>query len=139
MGLYNTIFGTNPAAPVLIALLHSPLPTDDRMDFGRLRDAWAEKHGDEVWIRVHTRNGGGNRDEYQGVLDELAKHPWWVKDEDDDYDSTYADIYFRVSADWLAEVPDLVEVAVEPVVMADRWQAAVDAPLRDYIAKREAT
>jgi len=45
---------------------------------------------------VHTRNGGGNREDYEDVFDEMSEHPWYSHDEDDSFDCTYANIYFKV-------------------------------------------
>jgi hypothetical protein len=56
MSMYGTLFGQNPAAGLLCAIL-GKRPAD----FGRFRDAFvAERNGEPV-IAVYTRNGGGNR------------------------------------------------------------------------------
>lgn len=51
---------------------------------------------DELCVGIYTRNGGGNRENYQEVLDELKNHPLHVCDYDDDFDNTYATILFRI-------------------------------------------
>ena len=61
-------------------------------DFGRYRNVFIE----ENYIVVHTRNGGGNRQDYEYVFEEMSKHPWYCYDKDADFDPTYADIYFYV-------------------------------------------
>ena len=87
MSLYNMLFGTNPDADSLLSLLGK-----SRDDFGRFRDVYVH----EGYIVVHTRNGGGNREDYEHVFDEMSEHSWYSHDEDCDFDCTYADIYFRI-------------------------------------------
>lgn len=87
MSMYNMIFGMNPDSDKLLALLGKT-----RADFGRFRDVFME----DGYIVVHTRNGGGNRDDYLDVFDEMSDHPWYSHDADDDFDCTYANIYFKL-------------------------------------------
>lgn len=61
---------------------------------GRFRDAYLNDKGSRIIL--YTRNGGGNREDYQYVFDLLRKHPHYVSDYDDDYDCTYAYIEFKV-------------------------------------------
>lgn len=114
-GLYNTLFGQNDKAGFLLGLLGK---TAD--DFGRFRDVYVT----EDYIVVHTRNGGGNRESYQGVFDELSEHPLYAYDEDDDFDCTYADIYFKHPAGF-EEL--LKEMAVGTVTPAEKWQLLFEA------------
>lgn len=97
MGLYNMLFGTNPVAPVILAALDLTA-----QDVGRFRDAFVS----DGKIAVYTRNGGGNRECWNdgqadcscpGCIIEvhLPRHPYYLRDEDDDFDHTYATIYFR--------------------------------------------
>jgi hypothetical protein len=61
---------------------------------GRFRDIYYDptsKH-----IVLYTRNGGGNRDAYFYVFDIIKKHPNYLNDYDDGFDSTYAYIEFSV-------------------------------------------
>lgn len=62
---------------------------------------------DDPVILVHTRNGGGNRECWEVdpdddcgcsgcSMDQMAAHELHVADWDDSFDSTYADIVFRV-------------------------------------------
>lgn len=87
MGLYNVLFGMNQQADQLLAVLGLT-----RSSVGRFRDAFVA----DGEIAVYTRNGGGNRDDYQDVFDELRQHPCYLRDEDDAFDCTYATIYFRI-------------------------------------------
>ena len=87
MSLYNTLFGNNPNANEILSLLGKT-----QADFGRYRNVFVE----EDYIIVHTRNGGDNREDYEYVFEEMSEHPWYSHDQDDDFDSTYANIYFKV-------------------------------------------
>jgi hypothetical protein len=79
------LFGMNPDADKLLSLLDAK-----QEDFGRFRNVYME----DGYIVVHTRCGGGNREDY--FPDWVEDHPWYSHDEDDDFDCTYADIYFKV-------------------------------------------
>lgn len=87
MSMYNMLFGVNPDTEQLLSLLGKTTA-----DFGRFRNVYM----DEGFIVVHTRNGGGNREDYEYVFDDMSEHPWYSHDEDDSFDCTYANIYFRV-------------------------------------------
>ena len=87
MSMYNMIFGMNPDADKILSLLGKT-----QGDFGRFRSVFLE----DGFIVVHTRNGGGNREDYEDVFDEMSEHPWYSHDADDDFDCTYANIYFKV-------------------------------------------
>jgi hypothetical protein len=85
MSLYNMVFGMNPDANKLLELLGAT-----QGDFGRFRNVYME----DGYIVVHTRCGGGNREDY--FPEWVEDHPWYSHDEDGDFDNTYADIYFKV-------------------------------------------
>ena len=85
MSMYNMIFGMNPDSDKLLELLGAT-----RGDFGRFRNVYME----DGYIVVHTRCGGGNREDYFPSW--VEDHPWYSHDEDGDFDNTYADIYFKV-------------------------------------------
>jgi hypothetical protein len=87
MSLYNMLFGMNPDTDKILSLLGKT-----REDFGRFRNVYLE----DGYIVVHTRNGGGNRESYEDVFDEMSEHPWYSHDADDDFDCTYANIFFKV-------------------------------------------
>lgn len=87
MSLYNMVFGMNPDSNKLLEILGKT-----QADFGRFRNVYME----DGYIVVHTRNGGGNREDYEDVFDEMSEHPWYSHDEDDSFDCTYANIYFKV-------------------------------------------
>ncbi len=87
MSLYNMLFGMNPDANQLLEVLGKT-----QADFGRFRNVYME----DDYIVVHTRNGGGNREDYEDVFEEMSEHPWYSHDEDDSFDCTYANIYFKI-------------------------------------------
>jgi hypothetical protein len=113
--MYNILHGQQPDAAVLIRMLE----LDNTVGL-RLRDAWLNPDGTK--IIVLTRNGGGNRghtaDAYARgpscpcvgcaitfVLPQL--HPDYIRDWDDDYDSTYAYVEFKVRVgyeDWCKQL-----------------------------------
>lgn len=111
MSLFNMVFGENPSADKLLEVLNL-----NKGDFGRYRDVFVE----DGFIVVHTRNGGGNRDEYEDVFDELAAHPWHSHDADCDFDNTYANIYFKVPEDKMKTFVGLLEQGNNP---EDSWNA----------------
>lgn len=111
--MYSLLFGMSPAAPILLAALGFK----SKDEVGRFRDAYVQ--GGQICI--YTRNGGVNRDcfneeevetgqdypnenESKAACDctgcamtyKLPKHPLYLSDEDDEFDSTYATIRFKV-------------------------------------------
>lgn len=102
------LFGEGDQAGFLLGLLES-----ERDDFGRFRAIYAT----DTHIVVHTRCGGGNRDEY--FPEWVEDHPLYDYDEDDDFDETYADIYFKHPPEY-SEV--LKEMALGVVTPAEKWQ-----------------
>lgn len=140
MSLYNLLHGQNVAAPLLLSILGltpSSVP--------RYRDCWWT--GTE--IAIYTRTGGGNRDFYENIDSARAnypeyfegkddpKGPWnddlralntFVRDEDDDYDCTYATFYFRVPETLSWVIPHLTAETQTP---SDKWEsvfAKLNAP-----------
>jgi hypothetical protein len=110
-GLYNMLFGENASQKDFLFKLLDKTPGD----FGRYRDIYVtDKH-----IVVHTRNGGGNREDYEDVFDEMSEHPLYSYDEDDDFDCTYANIYFH-HPEGYGEV--LKEMAVGTITPSEKWQ-----------------
>lgn len=101
MSLYNMMFGNDPLAAVTLEALQ--LSTND---IPRFRDAYFD--ADKNCLVVYTRTGGGNRDYYdepnayenegyEGPFNrDLQAHPEYIRDEDDDFDCTYAYFYFNV-------------------------------------------
>lgn len=114
--MYNLVFGSNPAGHAILAMLGlSP------GDVGRYRDAFLSK-GE---IAVYTRNGGGNREDHEEVFEKLRAHPCYLRDADDDFDSTYATIYFSFPEEFREDLEKLDTGEVfEP---SKRWLDAIEA------------
>lgn len=89
MNLYNQLFQENKDADVLIGVLGL-----NKTIFERYRDIYLNKEGDK--IIVYTRCGGGNRREYGRMFEIMKRHPNYLRDYDDSFDSTYAYIEFSV-------------------------------------------
>src|SRR6185503_4671681 len=102
VSLYNMLFGRNAAAPLLLAVLDL-----DEGKVGRFRDAFIL----DGKIGIYTRNGGGNREHWSFSYPDAIEGqacpcvgcfmtyrvkdlPFYSSDVDDDYDSTYATIFF---------------------------------------------
>lgn len=117
MSLYNMLFGTNNAAPVLLAALGVTAG-----DVPRFRDCFIS--GDEIVI--HTRTGGGNREAYEEENDALCAHPCYLRDEDDDFDSTYANFYFKFPEEYAADLKALAEQS-DSHTPSEKWQALFSA------------
>lgn len=103
MSLYNALFGQNPYADILLGVLGLT-----KGDVGRFRDCFVDEVDGKKVIAIYTRNGGGNRQCWKdddadscdcpGCVIEyrLPNHPNYLSDSDDDFDCTYATIYFSV-------------------------------------------
>jgi hypothetical protein len=115
MSLYNMVFGVNPNSDQLLEVLGKT-----REDFGRFRDVYVE----DDCIVVHTRNGGGNREDHEYVFEEMSEHPWYSHDEDDDFDCTYANIYFKIPEDKLKTYVALLEQGRNP---SEAWKEFFNA------------
>ena len=94
MSLYNMLFGTNEDTPVLLGIIEV-----NKEYFDRFRDVELTQAG-EV-IRVLTRLGGGNREDYKETWQKIRNHKLYIKDYDDDFDKTYAYIDFNVPEKYL--------------------------------------
>lgn len=109
------IFGENPHADELLSALGL-----DRGMVGRFRDCYLAAEGKE--IHLHTRCGGGNRQDYQHVFDALKKHPCYIGDNDGEFDSTYATIRFHTPAVF----EDRARHITCPPSPGERWQKVID-------------
>ncbi len=123
-GLYNVLFGENDKADVLLRCLGL-----GPGDFGRFRDAFIE----DGKIAVYTRAGGGNREcwgdcdgtnECTGCImtNIVPSYKYYIEDKDDDFDSTYATVYFEFPEEYKEFLSSLEES--EPP--AEKWKAVFD-------------
>ena len=119
-GLYNILFGENANQRDFLFKLLELTPGD----CGRYRDIYVI----ENYIVVHTRNGGGNRDDYEDVFETLSQHPLYAYDEDDDFDCTYADIYFRYPKGYEDILSEMAKGTVTP---SEKWQLLFSALNKD--------
>jgi hypothetical protein len=118
MSLYNMVNGVKQATFFILPMLGKHPD-----EYPRFRDCFIgglendeendqfgipkKKTTDEKVISVYTRVGGGNRDDYQTQIDELRKMPNYVKDYDDDFDSTFATFVFLVPEKWKTDFDKL--------------------------------
>lgn len=89
MSLYNQLFGMNEETPVLLGMIGI-----NKEYFDRFRDVELINNG--TVIRVFTRLGGGNREDYQETWDKIRMHELYLGDYDDGFDETYAYIEFKI-------------------------------------------
>jgi hypothetical protein len=134
MSLYHMLFGVNNTAPVLLAILGLT-----KKDVPRFRDCYID--GDRIVI--HTRTGGGNRDYYDSEQSCRVNYPecfdgkedpigpwnstltanaYYLYDVDDDFDSTYADFYFKIPEEYAEDLKALAERS-EMLKPSEKWQA----------------
>jgi hypothetical protein len=136
MSLYGMLGGENSAAGIAIKCAG----LEDK-DVGRYRDAYFEIKENKLIVAVYTRNGGGNRtcnreywsDEHdsdsecdcQGCIITNASELFdnFLYDEDDDYDCTYATMYFSILPEYIEEAEQLVKenpMLLDHVSLEDR-------------------
>lgn len=94
MSLYNMINGVNPATFFVLPMLGEKHPDS----YPRFRDCFIQN--DE--IHVLTRVGGNNKGCEYGE-EELQKHPNYLRDFDEAFDSTYATYVFSVPEEFKAD------------------------------------
>ncbi|UOF78439.1 hypothetical protein [Caudoviricetes sp.] len=125
MSMYNMVHGTNPLAGVLLRMLDTKTES-----IPRFRDCYF----DGEYIVIYTRTGGGNRDWYDEPNEDNKEGPWnsdlralpgFVRDEDDDYDSTYASFYFTVPEQFNYLLDKLKSMA-QKETQSERWEASIE-------------
>lgn len=149
MSLYNALFGVNSNAPLLLVTLGFK----STGEIPRFRDCYLD--GDHIVI--HTRTGGGNREYYESEEscrenypeyfegddkpsgpwnEDLRKNPNFVRDVDDDFDSTYADFYFRFPDEYAADLKVLSEgdTYAKP---SEKWKALFGSLSIEVTSKEE--
>jgi hypothetical protein len=113
--MYNVLFGVDSSAGLVLKLLGKT-----QGDFGRFRTAYiTEDH-----LVVHTRCGGDNRDDYDEVFEEMSQHPLFEYDQDDDFDCTYCDFYFKHPAEMSVELKQYAKDN-PTVTPAEKWQRLI--------------
>ena len=119
MSLYNALFGVNPASDMLMQVLNLT-----HSDVGRFRDCFLNSNiiAGEYVITVHTRNGGGNRPDYEDVTKKLRAHPNYLYDFDDEFDSTFASYVFKCPEDFLGEAKKVIRDIGDAILPAEKWK-----------------
>lgn len=117
MSLYNCLFGMNKNTDAILGLIG--LESDF---FARFRDVNLIENGEIV--RVLTRTGGFNREEYVDNWQEIYKNSNYITDYDDDFDNTYAYIEFKVPEDKLKEIKALY--TGEPDSLEDKFNKSIE-------------
>jgi hypothetical protein len=118
MSLYNLLHGENVYANLLLAMLGMT-----KADVPRYRDCYW--NGQEICI--YTRTGGGNREAYEKENAVLCGKAGYLRDEDDDFDCTYATFFFCVPERFAEIVAIHMDVDITP---EQRWETTL-ARLRD--------
>lgn len=121
MSLYNMLFGINDLTPFLLSVLGIK-----QEDIPRFRDCFLN----EGYIVIYTRTGGGNREFYDYPNDENQEGPWnstlrdneyYISDNDDEFDCTYANFYFRFPNEYRSDL-EALEAGNESYTPSERWQ-----------------
>lgn len=132
MSLYNFLMGENEEAPVLLGVLNLT-----KKDFGRYRDIYLNADGTE--IIVLTRCGGGNREYYDYVFEEMKEHECYISDYDDDFDETYAYIKFSVPEKF-KDMCKSMSTGVEPKTVSEKFDEHIkemDIPGTEAVKKAD--
>lgn len=116
--MYNILHGTNSIAPFLLEILGI-----EQNETGRFRDIYLNEDGTKIILL--TRNGGGNRESYQVVIDKLAEHPNYITDYDDDFDCTYAYVEFSVPDEYKDKMKQL-STGVKPKTLEEKTNETFD-------------
>lgn len=124
MSLYNMLCGVNSVAPILKSVLKLDEGPEPKYPTGRFRDIYLNEKG--TGIILYTRNGGGNREDYQYVFDALSEHPNYIEDYDDDFDCTYAYVTFSVPQE-AVELCKSLATGENPKTVGDRFQETIGA------------
>jgi hypothetical protein len=133
MSLYNLLHGVNPFSALYLAMIGLKIE-----DVPRFRDVYLDGEPGARRIGVHTRMGGGNRGHWDVVKEYepgpdcpcpgcraqhvLARHPLYLYDRDDEFDSTYADYFFRVPDAFAETVEELVGLGGQTNPPAEAWE-----------------
>jgi len=137
MSLYNALFGMNVLSPLLLKILDIDQP-DGKWSSGRFRDIYLNEDGTKIIL--YTRNGGGNREHWDFGYSEygegdtcpcpgciityrLPDHPNYLRDYDDDFDSTYAYVEFSVPDEYREE---LKNGAGKPETVSEKFKRLID-------------
>lgn len=113
MSLYNLLFNENKDTDKLLHMLNL-----NKEDFGRFRDIYL--NGDGNKIIVYTRCGGGNREDYDWVFDDMEQHPNYIKNYDDNFDVTYCYFEFSIPDEYKEECKNMA-TGIEPDNVTEKF------------------
>lgn len=113
MSLYNFLFGVNNETPILLGMLSLNMEY-----FSRFRDVELIANGTK--IQVLTRTGGGNREDYKENWEKIRANQFYITDYDDDFDSTYAYIVFKVPEQYIETTKIMFNK--EPLNIKDKFE-----------------
>ena len=105
MSMYHMMCKANPAAGRLLGIINL-----DHATIPRLRDVWTNADMSEVVVL--TRTGGGNRAGYNDENAALTLHPLYLRDQDEEWDSTYATFVFTLPAEGAASMRAEIDGAI---------------------------
>lgn len=117
MSLYNMLFGMNEDYAVLLGMLKL-----NKEYFDRFRDI--ELIEDGTKIRVMTRLGGGNREDYEDAWNKIRNYELYIKDYDDDFDCTYAYIEYSIPDRFKETAKKMFKG--EPVSFSDKFNKELE-------------
>ena len=117
------LFGRNPATPYLFAFLGITQETAKDWEFGRLRDTYVSEDGSKIFI--FTRNGNIEPEDQKAILDNLSKHPQFVRHFIDEFDSTYCTYEFNTPVQFLEQTKQIADMTDTTTPM-QRFQKLLD-------------
>ena len=100
MSLYNMMNGFNPACVFIMPMLGRK-----QEEYPRFRDCFVTEENN---IAIYTRVGGGNRNCGFGE-EKLYEDENFLRDYDDDFDSTYATYEFKVPDKWKSDFDKIID------------------------------
>lgn len=127
MSLYNLLNGVSQATFFILPMLGKhpeEYPRFRDCFIGELLNSKEEKDQfgipqktttDDSVISVYTRVGGGNRESYQSEIKEMQDMPTYVKDYDDDFDSTFATFIFSIPNKWMDDFNKIIEGRIDEI------------------------
>ena len=127
MSLYNMINGINPATFFILPMIAERHPES----YPRFRDCFVGELSNSTetnefniplkelskskTISLYTRTGGGNRDDYFAEINDVRSIPGFIKDYDDDFDSTYMTFLFAVPKEFEHDFDLIMEGRIKEI------------------------
>lgn len=125
MSLYNLMYGVQAETFFILPMLGKHPD-----EYPRFRDCFmgsmskgepdqfgipTRKHGKEELISIYTRVGGGNREDYKKEIDELRAMLGFIRDYDDDFDSTFATFEFQIPEQFMKDFIKIKEGKIREI------------------------